>query len=40
VIGGKTYQVVSVNTRRPFSEAAIHSVQGRGGHRPRAGALA
>jgi hypothetical protein len=24
VIGGKTYQVVSVNTRSPFNEAAIH----------------
>ena len=30
VIGGKTYQVVSVNTRSPFSEAAIHIVQVRG----------
>jgi hypothetical protein len=32
VIGGKTYQVVSVNPRSPFSEAAIHIVQVRGGH--------
>jgi hypothetical protein len=32
VIGGKTYQVVSVNTRSPFSEAAIHIVQVRGGN--------
>jgi hypothetical protein len=32
VIAGKTYQVVSVNTREPFSEAAIHIVQGRGGN--------
>jgi hypothetical protein len=32
VIGGKTYQVVSVNTRSPFSETAIHSVQVRGGN--------
>jgi hypothetical protein len=24
VIGGKTYAVVSANTRRPFDEAAIH----------------
>jgi len=32
VIGGKTYQVVSVNTRSPFNEAAIHIVQVRGGH--------
>ncbi len=31
VIGGKTYQVVSVNTRRPFDEAAIHLAQVRGG---------
>ena len=30
VIGGKTYQAVSVNTRSPFSEAAIHIVQVRG----------
>src|ERR687893_76459 len=30
VIGGKTYQVVSVNTRSPFNEAAIHIVQVRG----------
>ena len=27
VIGGKMYQVVSVNTRSPFGEAAIHIVQ-------------
>jgi hypothetical protein len=26
VIGGKTFQVVSVNTRSPCSEAAIHIV--------------
>jgi hypothetical protein len=32
VIGGKTFQVVSVNTRSPFSEAAIHIVQVRGGN--------
>jgi hypothetical protein len=32
VIGGKTYQVVSVNTRSPFNEAAIHIVQVRGGN--------
>jgi hypothetical protein len=32
VIGGKTHQVVSVNTRSPFNEAAIHSVQVRGGN--------
>jgi hypothetical protein len=32
VIGGKTYQVVSVNTRSPFSEAAIHILQVRGGN--------
>jgi len=32
VIGGKTYQVVSVNTRRPFNEAAMHIVQVRGGN--------
>src|ERR687895_2761002 len=32
VIGGKTYQVVSVNTRSPFNEVAIHLVQVRGGH--------
>ena len=32
VISGKTYQVVSVNTRSPFSEAAIHIVQVRGGN--------
>jgi hypothetical protein len=32
VIGGKTYQVVSVNMRSPFSEAAIHIVQVRGGN--------
>jgi hypothetical protein len=31
-IGGKTYQVVSVNTRTPFSEAAIHIVQVRRGN--------
>jgi hypothetical protein len=32
VISGKTYQVVSVNTRSPFSEAAIHILQVRGGN--------
>jgi hypothetical protein len=32
VISGKTYQVVSVNTRSPFNEAAIHIVQVRGGN--------
>jgi hypothetical protein len=32
VIGGKTYRVVSVNTRSPFNEAAIHILQVRGGH--------
>jgi hypothetical protein len=32
VIGGKTYQVVSVNTRSPFNEAAIHILQDRGGN--------
>jgi hypothetical protein len=32
VIGGQTYQIVSVNTRRPCNEAAIHLVQVRGGH--------
>ena len=32
VIGGKTFQVVSVNTRSPFNEAAIHLVQVRGGN--------
>ncbi|MDQ3830608.1 MAG: hypothetical protein M3361_15160 [Candidatus Tectomicrobia bacterium] len=32
VIGGKTFQVVSVNTRSPFNEAAIHIVQVRGGN--------
>jgi hypothetical protein len=32
VIDGKTYQVVSVNTRSPFNEAAIHIVQVRGGN--------
>jgi hypothetical protein len=32
VIGGKTYQGVSVNTCSPFSEAAIHIVQVRGGN--------
>jgi hypothetical protein len=31
-IGCKTYQVVSVNTRSPFSEAAIHILQVRGGN--------
>jgi hypothetical protein len=32
MIGGKTFQVVSVNTRSPFSEAAIHIVQVRSGN--------
>jgi len=32
VIGGKTYQVVSVNTCEPFSEVAIHIVQVQGGN--------
>ena len=32
VIGGKTFQVVSVNTRSPFNEAASHIVQVRGGN--------
>jgi hypothetical protein len=32
VIGGKTFQVVSVNTRSPFNEAAIHILQVRGGN--------
>jgi hypothetical protein len=32
VIGGRTYQVVSVNTRSPFNEVAIHIVQVRGGN--------
>jgi hypothetical protein len=32
VIGGKTFQVVSVNIRSPFNEAAIHIVQVRGGN--------
>ena len=32
VIGGKTFQVVSVNTRSPFNEAAIHMLQVRGGN--------
>jgi hypothetical protein len=32
VIGGKTYQVVSVNTRSPFNEAALHILQVRGGN--------
>jgi hypothetical protein len=27
VIGGKVFQVVSVDTRRPFNEAAIHILQ-------------
>jgi hypothetical protein len=31
-IGGKTFQVASVNTRSPFGEAAIHIVQVRGGN--------
>jgi hypothetical protein len=32
VIGGKTYEVVSVNMRSPFDEAAIHILQVRGGN--------
>jgi hypothetical protein len=32
VIGGKTFQVVSVNTRSPFNEAAIYILQVRGGN--------
>jgi hypothetical protein len=32
VIDGKTYQVVSVNTRTPFDEAAIHLTRAWGGH--------
>jgi hypothetical protein len=32
VIGGKTFQVVSVNTRRPFDEAAVHILEVRGGN--------
>jgi hypothetical protein len=32
VIGGKMYEVVSVNTRSPFSEAAIHILEVRGGN--------
>jgi hypothetical protein len=32
VIGGKTFQVVSVNTLSPFNEAAIHILQVRGGN--------
>jgi hypothetical protein len=36
VIGGKTSQVVLVTTRSPFSEAAIHMVQVRGGDRSHA----
>ena len=32
VIGGKTYQVVPAKTHSPFSEAAIHLVQVRGGN--------
>ena len=31
VIGGKTYQVVSVNTCSPINEVAIHILQVRGG---------
>jgi hypothetical protein len=30
VIGGQTYQVVSINTHSPFREATMHSVQVRG----------
>jgi hypothetical protein len=32
VIGGKTCQVVSINMRSPFGEAAIHIMQVRGGN--------
>jgi hypothetical protein len=32
VIGGKTYEVVSANTRSPFDAAAIHMLQARGGN--------
>jgi hypothetical protein len=32
MMGGQTFQVVSVNTRSPFSKAAIHLVQVRGGN--------
>ena len=32
VTGRKTFQVVSVNTRGPFNEAAIHIAQVRGGN--------
>jgi hypothetical protein len=32
VIGGKTFQVLSVNTCSPFNEAAIHILQVRGGN--------
>ena len=32
VIGDKAFQAVSVDTRRPFNEAAIHILQVRGGN--------
>jgi hypothetical protein len=32
VIGGKTYRVVSVNTRSPFDEDALHIMQVGGGN--------
>jgi len=32
VIGGKTYHVVSVNTRSRYNEVAIHILQVRGGN--------
>jgi hypothetical protein len=32
MIGGQTFQVMSVNTRRPFDEDAIHMLQVRGGN--------
>jgi hypothetical protein len=32
MIGGKTFQGVSANTRSPFHEAAIHTEQVRGGN--------
>jgi hypothetical protein len=32
VIGGKNFQVVSVNTRSPFNEATIHMLQIRDGN--------
>jgi hypothetical protein len=32
VIGGKTFEVMSVNTRSPFDEDAMYIVQVRGGN--------